>query len=341
MIDNVNDINRVLFALEALQATRSRAPRRIVLRYLNAEAIYGQNPAFDPILEFAKHVELVSETAKGFGLTELGREMLSQNTVRTYELSQSQRLLMLRKCYIDGPFRADAKVMIRKFVVNRTTGRLTWSAIDSEPLGDLQWIGNHLVQLGVFEQAKHLLVATAEYNDFLLSFRDQSGDFTEAQFRESLKEKKLLGNIAEKFVVGWERKRLKAQGYSLEATCVNWISKQRVNAGYDVESFDGPSKLLAHDRFIEVKGSGKASVRFVWTPTEMEKAAELGRKYWVYFVGGIQRKTRTVTREPLMLQDPHSTLNAAAGFSIQPKGDVLVTSTKAARALATPELVAK
>ena len=54
MIDNVNDINRVLFALEALQATRSRIPRRAVLRYLNGEAIYGQNPPFDPILEFAK-----------------------------------------------------------------------------------------------------------------------------------------------------------------------------------------------------------------------------------------------------------------------------------------------
>jgi hypothetical protein len=341
MIDNVNDINRVLFALEALQATRSRVPRRVVLRYLNGEAIYGQNPPFEPILEFAKRVQFVSETTKGFGLTQLGREMLVQNATKTYELSTSQRPLMLRKYYIDGPFRADAKTLILKFVINPKIGRLTWSAVDSEPLGDLQWLRNHLVQLGVCEQAQHLIIVAPEYNDFLISFRDQGGDFTEPQFRESLKEKKLLGDIAEKFVEGWERKRLKARGYTLEAICVNWISKKRVNAGYDIESYNGRSKLLAHDRFIEVKGSGKASVRFVWTPKEMKKAKELRRQYWVYFVGGIQRKTRTVTREPLPLQDPYSTLNAKSGFSVQPKGEVLVTSDKAANVLATPVVVAK
>jgi hypothetical protein len=191
----------------------------------------------------------------------------------------------------------------------------------------------------VFTRAGHLLITANAYNDVLIAFRDETGDFTEAQFQQSLREKRLLGNIAEKFVVLWERKRLSDSGHRLEAKCVIRISKRRVDAGYDIESFDGASKLLAPDRFIEVKGSGLPSVRFVWTPREMEKAKEKGPKYWVYFVGGIQKKTRTVTREPLMLRDPFASLNSATGFLLQPKGDVLVTANKAANILNKPQMV--
>jgi hypothetical protein len=339
MIDNLNDLNRLLLALETLNATRLRTPRRLLIRYLNGEVVYGQNPPFEPILEFAELVGCVSQNAKGFGLTQLGRELLFQNARKTYEFSDSQCPLVLRKCYLDGPFRAQAKTLVRKFVVNPKTGRLSWSAFDSEPLGEVEWVGNHLAQLGVFDRAGHLLLAAPAYNELLITFRDEGADFSEAQFRQVLKEKRLLGDIAEKFVVSWEQNRLKKSGYRVEASCVARISKRRVNAGYDIESFDAASKLLAHDRFIEVKGSGQPTVRFVWTPNEIKKAAELRAKYWVYFVGAIQRKTRTVTREPLTLQDPYSTLNPTSGFSLQPKGDVLVTASKAGNLLGAPERV--
>jgi len=322
-----------------VQATRRRASKRFLLGYLDGEVVYGRNPEFEPILEFAKRISLVSETSKGFTLTDVGREVLAQNSAKTYELSKSQCPFLLRKCYLVGPLRSEAKILVKKFAVNSNTGRLSWSAIDSEPLGDVDWIGNHFVQLGVFKRSGHLLISSSAYNDVLIAFRDETGDFTEAQFRQSLKEKRLLGDIAEKFVVLWERKRLADSGHRLEAKCVIRISKRRVNAGYDIESFDGTSKLLAPDRFIEVKGSGLPSVRFVWTPTEMEKAKEKGRQYWVYFVGGIQRKTRTVTREPLTIQDPLSALHPSTGFSLQPKGDVLVTANFAANMLNKPQTV--
>jgi len=326
MIDNLNDINRVLLALDTLEATRARTPRRLLLRYLNGEVIYGQNPAFEPILDFLKQTQAVSERANGFGLTVLGRAIIGQNTDKAYELRAPQRPLLLRKCYLDGPFRSQTKALVKKFVPNPNTGRLSWSAIDSEPLGEVEWVGDHLVQLGAIERRQHMLVSAPAYTEILASFQDEGGDFTEVQFRQLLKEKRLLGDIAEAFVLQWEQKRLKRSGHRLEAACVARISKRRVNAGYDITSFDGASKLLAHDRFIEVKGSGQATVRFVWTPNEMQKAAALGKKYWVYFVGGIQRKTRTVTREPVTLRDPYTSLSPSTGFTLQPKGEVLVTA---------------
>jgi hypothetical protein len=234
---------------------------------------------------------------------------------------------------LDGPFRSETKKLVRKFVLHPNTGRLTWSAIDSEPLGEIEWLANHLVQLRVVERSQHMLLAAHAYNDILIAFHDEGGDFTDAQFRHVLREKRLLGDIAEAFVLQWEKRRLKHAGHRLEAACVARISKRRVDAGYDITSFDGQSELLAHDRFIEVKGSGQPSVRFVWTLNEMRKATELGAKYWIYFVGGIARKTRMVTREPIVLRDPHATLNADSGFNVQPKGEVLVMAKLAGATL--------
>jgi len=132
------------------------------------------------------------------------------------------------------------------------------------------------------------------------------------------REKRLLADLAETFVVEFEKFRLAGAGHKLESGCVQRISKHRVNAGYDINSFDGVSKNLNHDRFIEVKGSGKPTVHFFWSQNEMQKAARLGDKYWIYFVGGIERKKRLLPREPVMIQNPHAHLKSDSRFQVQP-----------------------
>jgi len=326
MIDNLNDINRVLLALETLGFGRARTPRRLLLRYLNGEVIYGQNPLFDPIFEYLKVTEVISERPTGFGLTGLGRDILAKNIGKSYEIQNLQRPLILRRCYLDGPFRSQTKRLLKKFIPDPNTDKLTWSELDSEPLEDVEWVNIHLVQLGIVERAQHLYSVNPEFNDVLSGFQSESSDFTEAQFRTVLREKKLLGEMAEKFVLQWEKKRLKNQGNRTESLCVKRISKKRINAGYDIESFNGTAKFLEHDRFIEVKGSGDPKVRFVWTQNEMMKAAELGNKYWIYFVGGIERRRKRMTREPVTLCDPNANLNMSSGFNVRAKGDVLVTA---------------
>jgi hypothetical protein len=340
MIDNLNDLNRVLLALETLEAKKLRTPRHLLLRYLAGEVIYGQNPPFEPILEFAKMVQVISERSNGLGLTDLGRELVAQNAAKTYELRPTQCVLLLRKCYLDGQFRSLTRTLLGKFIINPNSGRLTWSSIDSEPLGEAEWIGNHFVQLGVVQRNSSVLVAAPTYNDMLIRFAEEGPDFTEAQFREVLREKKLVGNIAESFVVQWEKGRLKRAGHTVEATCVARISKLRVNAGYDINSYDSASPSLAHDRFIEVKGSGKTTVQFVWTPNEMQKASALGSRYWIYFVGGIERRKRLVKREPLMFRNPRRTLTTGRGFTVEPKGEMLIMANKSGRQLPQPAKVA-
>ena len=41
---------------------------------------------------------------------------------------------------------------------------------------------------------------------------------------------------------------------------------------------------------------------------EIEKAKELGPKYWLYFVGGINIKDRSASMIPQLFQDPVNTI---------------------------------
>ncbi|HXT13060.1 MAG TPA: DUF3883 domain-containing protein [Candidatus Angelobacter sp.] len=196
------------------------------------------------------------------------------------------------------------KQLVRKFAAESDNVPV-WSAVDSEPLGDVEWLAEHLLQLGVLRRKAELLIVTDNYRTTFMQFGDEGSDFTEEQLERHLMEKRILADIAESFVVNFEKERLRNAGHTAESACVRQISRTRVNAGYDINSFDGQSIGLAHDRFIEVKGSGQASLRFIWTPNEMEKARRLGDNYWIYFVGEIDRKHGLVKRLPILIQNPH------------------------------------
>jgi hypothetical protein len=319
MISNLNEVNRVLLALRQLSEDADQIPYSTLHEYLKGEVLAGRNPDFEPILDFAKHLDLISLHGRIVRLTNLGSECIDANPSDIYELQAPQCALLFRKCYLDGALRKAMKEFVKKLSPDAASGEIMWSAIDSEPLGEIEWLRDHLVQLGVLTATEHLFRVAPDYKETVSQFLDGGGDFTEQQMEISLREKRLLGSIAESFVFNFEKKRLLSLGHKLESACVQQISKLRVNAGFDVSSFDGASKGLAHNRFIEVKGSGKTTVRFVWTRNEMQKASDLGDKYWIYFVGGIERNNNLVTREPVMLQNPHAILKPN-DFRVQPEG---------------------
>ena len=137
----------------------------------------------------------------------------------------------------------------------------------------------------------------------------------------------------------YERSRLTAAGLRSEALCVRQISQIRVHAGYDIESFDGRSPDLSFNRFIEVKGSGQSQVRFMWSPNEIKVAERLKERYWIYFVGGIERKGRRVTREPILIQNPLLHMQQSTLYASRPNG--LIVEGKTSGNLLNPPLTLK
>ncbi|CUP99061.1 Uncharacterised protein [Clostridium paraputrificum] len=99
---------------------------------------------------------------------------------------------------------------------------------------------------------------------------------------EDLKKKLILqeeyGELAEKFVLEYEQKRLSKD----KAKLVKRISEIDVMAGYDICSFNDDSSNT-YNRYIEVKSFSK-NVRFYWSKNEVEVARKYGDKYYLYLV---------------------------------------------------------
>jgi hypothetical protein len=105
-----------------------------------------------------------------------------------------------------------------------------------------------------------------------------------ALFRKLQRDKEELGLLAELLVLSDEEKRLS----TFPELCkrIRHISKFVVNAGYDIDSFDGTytSNGEPVKRFIEVKAVSLDNVRFFWSANELQKAEKFGTQYWLYLV---------------------------------------------------------
>ena len=99
MVDNLNEINRLLVSLRELSADKQRVPESTLKQHLKARVFLGVNPIFEPIIEFAVQLGLTSTTAKGIALTVTGLELLDENPEEFYELRPRQCELLVRKCY--------------------------------------------------------------------------------------------------------------------------------------------------------------------------------------------------------------------------------------------------
>jgi hypothetical protein len=340
MVINLNEINRLLVSLRELRPALTAVPQSKLRDHLSSRLFLRENPDFEPVIDFALRLGLISRSKRGISITKHGAELLSHNPEEFYELRPIQRTMLVRSCYLDGPFRREIKRFAKKFSRDDESGHIIWSSLDSEPMEEEEWLADHLIQLGVVLQNGDTLFVTDEYKATFLQLNDEGGDYTEEQLKQSLQEKLLLAEIAEMYVFRYEQERLRKMGHAAEAACVRLISKIRVNAGYDINSYNGASKALAPDRFIEVKGSGQRSVRFIWSPNEMKKAALLKDSYWIYFVGEIDRTNRLVKREPVMIQNPQEQLAKDSRFRTQ-SSNVLVEADFAGPRLHSPSKIAR
>lgn len=97
------------------------------------------------------------------------------------------------------------------------------------------------------------------------------------QLKKRLEHDEFVGEIAELFVLEYEKRRL---GLPL-CEKVQRISEIDVMAGYDIVSFDSPYSQEP-DRFIEVKAVSSSG--FYWSKNEYETSKLKGDKYYLYLI---------------------------------------------------------
>lgn len=324
MIDWLDELNRVLLATSQLQDGKGPARFASVIELCKSTVIEGRKPDHEKSMEFAGHLGMLRHAADGVSLTDQGQAFLGFNPDSRYELSFEQKGFLMRACFLHGSQRSHTREVLLAFAPRiDNADQLSWSATDSSPFDAPPWLPIHLEQLGLLERTADGWNVKAEFTATVSAFLEEGEGWSEEKFREYLEEKQAVGAIAESLMLDAESSRLRKAGHTLEATCVRNISKVRVNAGYDLESFDAKASDLNFNRFIEVKGARTKKVRFFWSENEMAVAKRLGTRYWIYFQGGIDTRTKTASVQPRLFQDPVNKLLADSRFSKTPQGVII------------------
>jgi hypothetical protein len=105
------------------------------------------------------------------------------------------------------------------------------------------------------------------------------------------------GRLGEQFVLGEERRRLRALGCPELADRTEWVSLVNVAAGFDLRV---PDEDGGSDHLVEVKATQGSSMTFPMSDGEWTVAEETGDRYW------IARVVRVRSEEPeiVWLNDP-------------------------------------
>jgi len=328
MQNKIAELNRLLLAIKELMDKRYAASISSVIEQCKTIVIDGIMPEHNETINFAAKLGLIRKGSKKIYLLDSGQYFLALNKESIYDLVIEQKKYILRTCFLHGFFREDTMNLLNKFSPNYKNNTFRWSEVDDSPLDVDRWFIDHLIELELLKRIESSLEVSAQYVDTISSFLSEGKGWSIEAFEQYLKEKKEVGDIAERMIFSYESNRLADSGHEIEAKCIRTISRLRVNAGYDIESFNGASPGMNFNRFVEVKGSRNQFLNFFWTENEMAIAKKLGRQYWIYFQGGIDIKNGLVKNDPLIFQDPLNSIMKNSQLIKTPQGLIVQGKTK-------------
>ncbi len=114
------------------------------------------------------------------------------------------------------------------------------------------------------------------------------------ELRKSMEQQQIHGEIAEIFVLNFEKQRLENKDG------IDWVAEYSVAEGYDISSFQ-QKESESNDCFIEVK-SYAGSPYFYWSRNEVDISRIKGDHYFLYLVDRDQMKN--IDYKPLIIQNP-------------------------------------
>lgn len=135
------------------------------------------------------------------------------------------------------------------------------------------------------------------------------------------------GEVAEKWVLAYEKKKFKGKVDKSLFKTIERISQKEATLGYDIVSLQSEESALP-DKFIEVKSYAKEQ-RFFWSKNEMRVAREKKNNYFLYLVD--RRNLEDLNYQPKEIKNPAKKIlngkvleeelkfhNEAEGFIIKP-----------------------
>lgn len=115
------------------------------------------------------------------------------------------------------------------------------------------------------------------------------------ELKRNLEQQQINGEEAEKFVLNFEKNRLK------EKEGIEWIAPYDSGAGYDILSFNNKDSK-ENNRFIEVKSYTGNNPYFYWSQNEVSTAKKKQRNYYLYLVN--REDINNKDYNPIMISNP-------------------------------------
>ena len=297
---SLNDLFRIL-RLVKLYQRESNSSRNYVKKSYDSEPIKQLKlPNYDEIENFCLKLNLIIKNSDEIKLTKFGIQILE---LFKLDISLANKKI-IEQCFETQEIKKNIQNALEKF--HFSNGKKWFPKWDVVNLFENMQILPILYQTGFLQKNDLSVIVNPEFEK-LISLKSKKKIPLE-QLEKNLEHQKKIGNIAEEFVLNFEKNRLKNLGFEEESNKIRQISIDFSNAGYDIESFNGKTKDGVPDRFIEVKGTTKKEFSFYWSINEINTAKELSSNYWIYHVSEIDVQNKSSSNYPKMINNPYENI---------------------------------
>lgn len=312
----LNFFNKVLISLADLTPQGDSCSVSSLITHCKSFALGGVRGEYESVLNHCKFCGLISVKGKNVTLSVLGHKFLSANRERYFEITESQKQILIEKIIFKGAWSHHARVLFGHFSANPQTLRYELSIVDTSLLTNQNATIHFFKYLEVLQEENFLIYVDSKYSQLVYELTADSKAISEQQLEQLLMENRKLGAKAENAVVEFERQRLIKLGKNIQADLVKKISTVKVAAGYDIESFDGTNDDVFPNRFIEVKATTGDDIRFYWTINEREVAKKKKNQYWIYVLTSFKENNPNESL-PIIIQNPELIIPKHDSFSIE------------------------
>jgi len=237
----------------------------------------------------AKNFDITIEFLRGIDLITIGPDTIIPRKSYVSFLNKWQKAHGLIQNYIIKHFIGPRNFFYEYFVDFFALFRVVDDTYEfmPTPLQRLQYSGirNFLMDLEVLymDPDKKKYVVAKGYFEVCEQFNRLNSPSLD-EFLKNLRNKELIGNLAEKEVLKYEKKRL--TGLPFLADNIEHISLKDAASGYDIKSYEDVLDKHGNPilRYIEVKAVSPWKYRFYWTRNEIDKAKIYRQNYYLYLL---------------------------------------------------------
>ena len=263
-----------------------------------------KSPNYLDIKQFCFNAKILKQTGSFLKITPLGVELFKQ-----IESRGEFNKIIVEKCISNNYFSNILIPIFSKFHLTKQndlwyeTDQIYKLFINKTQILDIL----HEVNFFKYDLEKMIIKSEFLHSELVQENIQNKKPQSQKEIDDKLILQKKIGQIAEKFVLKFERVRLIKEGKLDQANRVKQISSDWANKGYDIDSFNGEGEDILPDRFIEVKGTSGKAFSIFWSENEISKAKQLGDEYWIYFVSEINLEDvdNECPNDPKCIQNPY------------------------------------